>query len=290
MTRSTLRRTSAAAVAVLALASVAACGGDDGGGGAESSESAGSDSSSEPTDAASDASESGDPTETPDRSGNAGDDESEEPVDEGEPIANDKFVDIYLASMEGVRTATIELRFGGPGGVEGSGVADFTTDPTSMQLTVTDPNTKQDQEMVVVDGKLYLGISPKKFIEYDLSDPGSPLGTALTDQMDPTALADKFEAGIIRSAYLGEEEIDGETMKHYRATIKASAVYGELPPGTDDEELTLDMWFDEAGSFRRQGVAGNGPGGDVVLDYDNWGAPVEIEAPPAAQVTSLPSS
>jgi hypothetical protein len=275
MTRSNLRRSGAAAVAVLALASLTACGSDDERSGATSSTS----------DAASDgaASDGGNPA----ASGSAA------PADDaGEEIDGGEFIDLYLAAMDRATTATLAMSVGGTASVEGTGAADFTTTPPSMRLTITDPITGQDQRMIIVDGVMYLGLQPEKYLAYDLSDPESPLGSNLTDQLDPSAMADVFEEGITRAAYLGEEDVEAEPMEHYRVLLDSAALLGRagLPAGAGaavPDEVTFDLWFDDDGNFRRQEAA-LGTAGRVELRYDNWGEPVDMEAPPRSQVAELP--
>jgi hypothetical protein len=270
MTRSKLRRSGAAAVAVLALASLTACGSDDERSGAGSSTSG-------------DSSDGGDPA----ASG------SPEPADDaGEEIDGGEFIDLYLAAMDRATTATLEMSVGGTASVTGTGAADFTTIPPSMRLTITDPSTGQDQRMIIADGVMYLGLQPKKYLAYDLSDPESPLGTDLTDQLDPSAMADVFEEGITRATDLGEEDVEGEPMEHYRVLLDSAALLGRagLPEDAGaavPDEVTFDLWFDDDGNFRRQEAA-LGTAGTVELRYDNWGEPVDIEAPPRAQVAELP--
>jgi hypothetical protein len=282
MTRSNLRRSGAAAVAVLALASLTACGSDDERSGATSSTS----------DAASDgaASDGGNPA----ASGSAA------PADDaGEEIDGGEFIDLYLAAMDRATTATLAMSVGGTASVEGTGAADFTTTPPSMRLTITDPITGQDQRMIIVDGVMYLGLQPEKYLAYDLSDPESPLGTNLTDQLDPGAMADVFEKGITRAAYLGQEDVEGEPMEHYRVLLDSATLLGQaglpeagLPEGAGaavPDEVAFDLWFDDEGNFRRQQATLGKLGAGVELSYDNWGEPVDIEKPPASQITKAPT-
>lgn len=283
MTRTTLRRTTAAAVTLLALASLVACGGDDDGGKNGSSSEAGTGSGSEP----------GDGT-----SGEASGDTSEgsDPFDEGDPIEPVDFVDRYLEAMNLATTATLSMNFGGTAAVQGTGSADFSTTPPSMELTITDAGTGQDQRVIIVDGKMYLGLEPKKFIFYDLKDEDNLLGTDLTDQLDPRAMADVFRDGVTRASYLGEEDVDGESLEHYLVLLDSASVIGDADLPSDAptdgvaEAITIEVWFDDDGLLRRQ-EATLGPTGDAVeLTYDNWGVKVDITAPPKAQIVQLPKS
>ncbi len=291
MTRSTLRSTSAAAVAVLALGALVACGDDDGGGDDTSSSAESGSSASESADAEeSEASEESESASASEDSQEGADEE-----DSGDDITANEFMDVYLDAMDRATTASLTMTFGGSDSIEGTGEADFTTSPPSMHLVIGDESTDQNQEMIIVDGIMYLGLSPKRFIEYDLSDPNSPLGTDLTDQLDPSAMAEVFEKGITKASYLGEEDVDGESMEHYRVTLDSSALIDEkdLPSGapTDalGDELTFDLWFDDDGNFRRQEASLGESGGGVELSYDNWGEPVDIKAPPKSQITKIPN-
>ena len=280
MNRSTLRRTTAAAVAVLALGALVACGGDDGG--------------DEETSSAESSSAAGEDPEDAEESEDA-DDEDSGDEDSGEEIGPSEFIDVYLDAMDKATTATLTMAFGGTASVEGTGEADFTTTPPSMHMVINDESSGQKQEMIIVDGVMYLSLSPDRFVEYDLSDPNSPLGTDLTDQLDPSTMAEVFEDGITAASYLGEDDMDGESMEHYRVTLDSSALIDEadLPSGaptdTISDELTFDLWFDDDGNFRRQ-EATLGPGsGGVELTYDNWGEPVHIKKPRESQITRIPN-
>lgn len=286
MTRSTLRRTTAAAVTVAALGALAACGGGGGSEDGGDDEPTTAESSSAASDDA-DAEGSEDPAATPDPEGTA--------EDSGEEIGPSEFIDVYLDAMDEATTATLTMAFGGTASVEGTGEADFTTTPPSMRMVIDDESTGQQQEMIIVDGIMYLGLSPDRFIEYDLSDPNSPLGTDLTDQLDPSAMAEVFEEGITAASYLGDEDVDGESMEHYRVTLDSSALIDEadLPSGTPTDtigdELTFDLWFDDDGNFRRQEAALGGGAGGVEITYDNWGEPVDITKPPESKITRIPN-
>ena len=82
--------------------------------------------------------------------------------------------------------------------------------------------------MIIVDGIMYLGLSPKRYIEYDLSDPNSPLGTDLTDQLDPGQMVDVFEEGVTDARYLGEDEKQGVPLERYRITVDPKVVFDTI--------------------------------------------------------------
>lgn len=284
MTRSTLRRTSAAAVAALALSSLASCGGDSDGDG------------DEPSSAETSSSSTDEPSESDGAEPSDSEDKSDDAEAGGEEISTDEFVGIYLVAMDQATTATFEMNFGGGMAVKGEGVADFSESPPAMKLNMIDATTKQKQEVIIVDGIMYLRLPDTSYIKYDLNDPNGLLGSDLTDQLDPAAMAEVFEKGITAASYVGEDDVDGEAMEHYRVELDAKALLdgAKLPKGAASdavaEEVTFDIWFDDDGYFRRQEADLGASAGTVALSYDNWGEPVSIEAPPTSKITELPGA
>jgi hypothetical protein len=100
---------------------------------------------------------------------------------------------------------------------------------------------------------------------------------------------------------LGEEEIDGEPVRHLRLTIDlASAIeaadeshrgpleeLGELAP--EDGQLPLEVWIDERNLPVRQRLEGEvqGIGLLVTVDLSDWGAPLEVAIPPEGEVRDV---
>ena len=281
-TRPGWRRTTATAAVVLALGSLAACQDDD------KSGAAGTDGESTPSSAGSSASSEGsDPTES------AGNDESDaagSDVAAGDEISPSDFVDLYAAAFEKASTTTISMEFGGALKLGASGVADFSTTPPEMQISMSDPSTGQDIAMVLSEGAMYVQVAPEQYLRYDLSDPTGPLA-GVTDQLDPSALVDTFAKGVTAASYVGEEDVDGETMDHYTVTIDTAAMLGdtEVPDGTVPAESTFELWFDGDGLFRRMKGDLGPTAGTFKASYDNWGEPVDITTPPESQVTELPA-
>lgn len=286
MTRSlVVRRAAVAALLPLAMGSLAACGGDDKKPTAEdtasASSSATSDESSTPSDSAS-------PTDAA----------TSDAPEAGSPVSNDDFMGVFRSAFDNATTTHMTMTSTGQGSqLDADGVADYTTTPLSMALTMRSPQFGEDAaEMRLVDGVFYIRLPTlgKKFIKFDLDDPSNPFGTLLTDQLDPRSMFEGFEKGLQKVTYVGSEDVNGESMDHYQVTVDSSVVLQQAGQSTDGlnlpKNVTYGMWFDGDGLFRQMRVdLGNTTGG-LEVHYDQWGEPVTIEAPPSSQVTSMPGA
>ncbi len=277
---STWRRTSAAAVAAVALsASLAGCGADDEPAASKDSTSESADASGSP-----EATDSADPSAEPTDEGSPAD------VAAGEEIDTADFVDLYTAAFEMASTTRITMAFGGALEVGAEGVADFSTTPPRMQITMDNPAAGQDLMMVLSDGAMYVQVAPKQFVRYDLDDPTGPLA-GLTDQLDPRAMVDTFTKGITAATYVGEEDVDGEAMDRYRVDLDSAVMLEgtDVPSGDAGlpELITFDLWFDSEGFFRKMSGDLGSTAGTFEATYDDWGAPVTITKPPKSQILDL---
>ncbi len=265
---------------MLALSPLAACEDD------ASPATAGDDPSASATDSST-ASDSAEPSasESPEDT-----DPSAPAVEAGEPMEPSDFVDLYAAAFDKATTTEISMTFGGALELTATGVADFSSNPPEMQITMNDPSTGQDLAMVLSKGAMYVQMAPKQFLRYDLDDPTGPLA-GVSDQMDPRKLIDTFGKGVTSATFVGQEDVDGEEMDRYSIVIDTAAMLegSDLPEGTVPDESSFDLWFDGDGLFRRmKGDLGAGAG-TFEATYDNWGEPVSIKTPPKSQVKQLPT-
>jgi hypothetical protein len=266
-----------AAGTVLALTSLAACGGDD------SADDAGSSASPSASSSA-----SGDAPESPAESDAAA------PV-AGEEIDPEDFIAVYQAAVDQATTAKVTMDQTASG-LKGSGVLDFESDPVAMQMTATIASMG-DIEMRLVDNVMYMKLPMlgDKFISFDLDDPNNPLGSSFAEFIDPGAMLSAFSDGMESASFVGEEDVDGESMDHYTVVSDPSAMLAdlELPEGAPAIDLpktqTIDVWFDQDGFFR-QVVTDLGELGKTSLTYDDWGTDVSIEKPPSDEVTTMPGA
>lgn len=270
------RQAAVSAVALLALGSLAGCGGTD-------DESA----SDDPASAASTtpAGETGDePT----------DDASSAPATGGEEIDAQEFIDVYTAALDQATTATITMSVDGPTASTIDGAIDFTREPPSVQMKITSDQTPQAQEILVIDGAVYIQTPDETYYKTDVADSplsGGPGGSAL----DPRALIGEFQDSIISATAFGEEDIDGEVFTHYAVVLDAKALaaaggQGDAAAVGLPDEFAFDTYFDSQGLLRRITIDLGAAAGLVDVRYDDWGQPVSIKAPPKGQVQQIPGN
>lgn len=283
MSRALLRRSAAAALTTLMLSALVACGGDD--------EPDAADDTASPSESASSA-------ESP------ATEETEETADEpaeGESMSPAEFTDLYRAAFDEATTAHIEMNASSAAGdMTGEGEADYTTTPPSMSMTMSGAMMGgADAEVRMLDGVMYMKMAMlgDKWIKFDLNDPSNPLGTAFADQMDPRAMMDTFEKGVTAATYVGEEDVDGETMRRYEVVLDTAVLLESLDPkvraqaeGSMPDSVTYDLWFDEDGLYRRMDFDLGANAGSTSMTFSDWGEPVSIEAPDPSEVTSMPGT
>lgn len=280
MTR-TVRRTLAAATATAAFLALAGCGGDDSDSAADKPAAAESSAttSDEPADEAS---------------------ESDAAAASGETVTGEQFAALLQDALDQATTAKITMDLGGMG--TGDGVADYTQTPPELAMTMTMQALGGDVEVRMVDGTIYLKGAAlgggQGWVSIGLDDPNSPLG-GLGAQLDPTSQFKAFAAAVTEATHVGDEDVDGETLDHYTATVdtakllEQSGAAGAGQAGVPDS-MTQDWWFDDEGRIRKfssdmgalMGGAGAGMG-TITLTMSDWGSDVTIEAPPADEVTPL---
>lgn len=215
--------------------------------------------------------------------------------DAGEEVSAEEFGALMIAAFDRATTATLtmEMTAGGQD-IEVTGEADYTTDPMSMSMDMSGMGGVGDMQMVMVDNVMYIKLLARseKFIKVDLDDPANPVGDSFTGQLDPRAQAEVIQEGLVSATYVGEEEVDGVALDHYSAVVDSSAVLDQLDAGPAaagalPEEITYDLWFDADGFYRQMSVDMGAAAGEVLIRFDDWGTDVDIEAPPADEVTDM---
>ncbi|MEI5674858.1 MULTISPECIES: hypothetical protein [unclassified Nocardioides] len=295
MSRRTLpaRRLAAAAVLPLALTTLAACSDGDPGPGVVS-DSAGVSTPDLPD-------ESADAPEVPELGEPA--DDVVDGAAEGDEIEPAEFVKLFEDAFAGGTSRMSMAMSLATGEMSAEGVADYSTNPAEMALTMKGAGMPAaGVEMRIVDGAMFMKIpgmgADDKFFTIDLSDPDNPLGQSLTGQLDPKAMFESFGEALESVVYEGEEDVDGDAADAYAVTVDAAKVLESqgLPsgaPGTESMAPTITyrmLFATDDGSFRRMSVDLGESLGSVTMDFSDWGQDVDIEAPPADQVTEFPGA
>ena len=155
-------------------------------------------------------------------------------------------------------------------------------------------------EMILLDKAMYMK-SPSfgtgdKWLKIDLSDPNSLFGM-IGKATDPEVMFKAMESPK-KLELVGSEDVDGVETNHYRITMDPTQYLKamEFPAAMADmlpKELVTEMWVDGDNLPRRFAqtieVPAMGGGGATSSTtegtYSDYGTDVEIEAPPADQVT-----
>lgn len=274
------RRLGSAALVLSVGVGLAAC----------SDDSSGSDSSSSATDSGADEASEGD-EET----------ESETETEEADAPAELDASGFYPAVMEAMREAetfnfqTVSESGGQSQTMEGQ--ARFGDDGVEMKASSTGA---QPMQLILIDQAMYLKSADlgtgDKWLKVDLSDPNSLFGM-IGKATDPEVMFKAMEAPK-KLELVGTEEVDGVETNHYRITLDPTKYLEamEFPAAMADmmpKELVTEMWVDGDDLPRKfsQSLEVPAMGGGKPTStssegtYSDFGTDVEIEAPPADQVT-----
>ena len=229
-------------------------------------------------------------------SGDAGDSGGELPdVAEGEEISAEELSALMISAFEKATTADLVMSMTAGGqDIDVTGQADYTSDPVSMRMEMSGMGGTGDMEIIVVDNAMYmkLAVMSDKFLKLDLDDPDNPVGGSFTGQLDPRAQAEVMEQGLQTATYVGQEEVQGETLDHYTAVVDSTAMLEQMEGAADvagqlPETITYELWLTDEGLFRQMEIDMGAVAGEMQMRFVDWGTDVDIEAPPASEVTDM---
>jgi hypothetical protein len=212
------------------------------------------------------------------------------------------------------------------GAVTAEGAFDFanrtgalTMDMSAMRI----PGVQGAIGLRVVDGVIYmnlgsmLGSTPearqlfgdKPWIKLDVTKAGGVgaaaggfggLGTS-----DPTSTLDALRGAGSDVRVVGHDEVRGVETTHYHATIDLERALDKLPAAQRDRaaramqelgtgSVPADVWIDAQGRLRKLTMTLDATTegthvGAVTMELYDFGTPVDVQAPPADQVTDLGS-
>lgn len=205
--------------------------------------------------------------------------------------------------------------------MKGNGEARY--DGANSEMSMTMDAMGQQMEMRLVDRTLYMKMPPgmpgadpakpwAKMSLEELGGSGANLDQML-EQSDPTKMLEMFqETGTITNSE--ETTLDGQSAVHYTVEVDFEKVLEKLGAGAamgaDElknsgiDKMPVDVWLSEdnlplqieikLGEMMKKAAGKSAEGIPTSLNMDNakmtmtysdWGAPVNIEAPPADQVS-----
>ena len=280
------RRLGSAALVLTLGVGLAACSDDSG---SSDTSSSASDESNDTADDSTDES-----TEAPE--------ESEEPAEASlAELSVDDFYPSVMAAMKDAETFAFETTSGSAGQTQTmAGQARFSDAGVEMKAASTGA---QAMEMILVGQAMYMK-SPDlgagdKWLKIDLSDPDSIFGM-IGKATDPEVMFKAMEAPK-KLELVGSEDVDGVETNRYRITLDPAQYLDamDFPAAMADmlpKEMVTEMWVDADNLPRKFAQTMEVPavgGGQATSSttegtYSDFGADVEIEEPPASEVTEQP--
>ena len=205
--------------------------------------------------------------------------------DPGERSVSSHAIQLAAENTQSVESMQFELHSTGTFGVSASGVVSGDGARGKVSVDIGELGTLEER---IVDGTLYvgggellsrvLGTGPTSWIAISTDDLQGASGSSDAAKLgpDPTSALDVLDrvAGPVET--VGDDTVAGQHATHYRASVDAE---GTSTP--------VDVWIDDHDRVVK--VTSAGPdGGEVTFEVTAFGVPVDVQAPPEDQVTTLP--
>ena len=217
----------------------------------------------------------------------------------GELVDPESFSRALAQASRKATTARIAMQLRNEGGpvMEMAGAVDYRGEQTDMAIELSVAQYgDQPMDVRLVDGVMYLSapmIDPTgKFFRLDTNDPTNPLAGSLGNlsDLDPRATLDAFSKDLVRVTFVGEEQVDGEPTRRFEVVTRTNDLAERLGDQAGQlalpDQLTYDLWLDAADRMRRMETST--ATGTMRLTTTDWGAPVNIQAPPRSRIAEMP--
>lgn len=208
-------------------------------------------------------------------------------------LDTDNFVPDTTAAMLAAGTARVRASVDANGEsitIAGTQQVGETIADNALDLTIRGGGI--DGQMILVDKTLYVDlgqVTGGKFVEVDLDDPQqAALFGQLLKSTDTAGAVEALDGALEGVEVVGPAEVGGVQTTQYRLTVDTAtalasqdvpeSVIGQLP-----ETLTYEMWVDEDLLLRKAVIAVASV--TTTITTSEWGEPVDITAPPAAQIS-----
>lgn len=206
----------------------------------------------------------------------------------GTAVDKTAFVTGLVDAVKEQSSARIEASLGTA--ITASGAFQYGEDP---KADISASLMGQKLRLVMLDEALYLQkAAGQKFVKLSKDDPSLSMFGGGLEEMDPQKALTGIAEGIEKVTEVGPETIDGVELTRYTVALDSEAIGNgmlAMIPGFDaTEELVVDLYVD-AENLVHQATADLGDN-DLSLTFSDWGQPVTVKAPPAAEILSNPTT
>jgi hypothetical protein len=183
--------------------------------------------------------------------------------------------------------------------ISGTGAFDYGTHDGTLSLQVPSALAGAIEERIV-DGVVYVQLptQPGTFYSVRAADLA---GTSLGTSTDPASGLQALQGVSSDVRKVGSEKVRGAETTHYKGTYDVQAALAKLTgpakqmltkalSATDLKSVPFDAYVDDAGRMRKfvqtfsTTVKGQQITSNTTLELFDFGTPVDVTAPPAAQV------
>lgn len=204
------------------------------------------------------------------------------------------FIDALKAGSAQLTTAHVEMVMDADGEtITMSGDTKIDPKNPAMQMSM-DMGPDMTLDMILVDNVLYLqgvpGIDADKWAKMEVTGEMAKEFEKSLQQADPAKMAETYEKAVTDVKYVGEEDVEGESLQRYEVTMDTEELGDTLPDDAAKlpDTLTYDMWLDDEDRIRQ--VVYSVAGIEAEMTMSKYGEPVDITAPPASDIVELPTS
>jgi len=176
------------------------------------------------------------------------------------------------------------------------GVIDLTGDTPAMTMTmdVTGMGTPADLRMV--DKAVYVEVpgTAGTFYKIDLDDPDGPMGSlggSAFDSLDPSSMMSQLSPKVFTQVLdRGTVTVHGQELHRFSVVLdltRAPKLTGVPSSAATPRTAAYDVWLDSEGRMVRFSMLVKNTL-KMTATYSDFGAPVQIVAPPSADVVPMP--
>jgi hypothetical protein len=171
------------------------------------------------------------------------------------------------------------------------------TPSMKMAMDISQGGKRMRIQEILVDGVIYMsmpGVTPQgKYLKLDSNTPGMGSFGDVLKNIDPASMVAQMTKSLKRLEYVGPAMIDGDQTRQYKLVVDAkkavqSLGLSGLPSSAASaipDAMTYDAYFNADNTLRR--ITMKVMNEAMQVDMTNWGAPVQVVAPPRSDVVDM---